>query len=161
MFPLVSLIFLKKSLVFSILLFSSISLHWSVRKAFLSFLPILWNSAFWWIYLSFSPLLFLFFSQLFVRPPQTSILPFFILLLFLGYGFDHCLLCNGTNLHPCWSFNGPEPGGSESKREKEADIPWFTRKANRALFLGLALPHVGTRCPLEWVKAQCTFSRGY
>ena len=34
--PLVSLIFLKKSLVFPILLFSSISLHWSHRKAFLS-----------------------------------------------------------------------------------------------------------------------------
>ena len=34
--PLVSLIFLKRSLVFPILLFSSISLHWSLRKAFLS-----------------------------------------------------------------------------------------------------------------------------
>ena len=33
--PLVSLIFLKRSLVFPILLFSSISLHWSLRKAFL------------------------------------------------------------------------------------------------------------------------------
>ena len=32
--PLVSLIFLKRSLVFPILLFSSISLHWSLRKAF-------------------------------------------------------------------------------------------------------------------------------
>ena len=31
--PLVSLIFLKRSLVFPILLFSSISLHWSLRKA--------------------------------------------------------------------------------------------------------------------------------
>ena len=38
--PLVSLIFLKRSLVFPIILFSSISLHWSLRKAFLS--PILW-----------------------------------------------------------------------------------------------------------------------
>ena len=54
--PLVSLIFLKRSLVFPILLFSSISLHWSLRKAFLSLLAILWNSAFKWIYLSFSPL---------------------------------------------------------------------------------------------------------
>ena len=54
--PLVSLIFLQKSLVFPILLFSSISLHWSLRKAFLSLLAILWNSAFRWIYLSFSPL---------------------------------------------------------------------------------------------------------
>ena len=41
--PLASLIFLKRSLVFPILLFSSISLHWSLRKAFLSLLAILWN----------------------------------------------------------------------------------------------------------------------
>ena len=56
--PLVSLIFLKKSLVFLILLFSSVSLHWSLRKVFFSLLAILWNSAFKWEYLSFSPLLF-------------------------------------------------------------------------------------------------------
>ena len=55
--PLVSLIFLKRSLVFPILLFSSISLHWSLRKSFLCLLDILWNSAFKWVYLSFSPLL--------------------------------------------------------------------------------------------------------
>ena len=55
--PLVSLIFLKRTLVFTILLFSSISLHWSLRKAFLSLLAILWNFAFKWVYhLSFSPL---------------------------------------------------------------------------------------------------------
>ena len=52
--PLVSLIFLKRSLVFPILLFPSISLHWSLRKAFLSLLAVLWNSAFTWVYLSFS-----------------------------------------------------------------------------------------------------------
>ena len=54
--PLVSLIFLKRSLVFPILLFSSISLHWLLRKAFLSLLAILWDSAFRWVYRSFSPL---------------------------------------------------------------------------------------------------------
>ena len=54
--PLVSLIFLKRFLIFPILLFSSISLHWSLRKAFLSLLALLWNSAFKWVYLSFSPL---------------------------------------------------------------------------------------------------------
>ena len=54
--PLVSLILLKRSLVFPNLLFSSISLHWSLRKAFLSLLATLWNSAFKWVYLSFSPL---------------------------------------------------------------------------------------------------------
>ena len=56
--PFVSLIFLKLSLGFPIQLFPSISLHWSLRKAFLSLLAILWKSAFKWIYLSFSPLLF-------------------------------------------------------------------------------------------------------
>ena len=77
--PLISLIFLTRSLVFAILLFSSISLHCLLRKAFLSLLTILWNSAFKWVYLSFSPLPFcLFFSQLFVRPPQTVILPLYI-----------------------------------------------------------------------------------
>ena len=40
-----------RDLVFPILLFSSISLHWSLRKAFLSLLAILWKSAFRWAYL--------------------------------------------------------------------------------------------------------------
>ena len=53
--PLLSLILLKRSLVFPSLLFSS--LHWSLRKA-LFLLATLWNSAFKWVYLSFSPLLF-------------------------------------------------------------------------------------------------------
>ena len=57
-FPLVALIFLKRSRVIPILLSSSVSLHWSLKKACLSLLAILWNSAFRWIYLSFSPLPF-------------------------------------------------------------------------------------------------------
>ena len=61
---------LKRSLVFSILLFSSISLQWPLRKAFLSFLAILWNSALKWEYLSFSPLLFA--SLLFTAICKTS-----------------------------------------------------------------------------------------
>ena len=85
-FPLVSLIFLKRSLVVPILLFSSISLHWSLRKAFLSFLDILWSSTFKWVYLSFCPL------------PFTSILSIAICkassdndlaFLFLGDGTDY------------------------------------------------------------------------
>jgi len=79
---LVSLIFLKRSLVFPILLFSSISLHCSVRKAFISLLAILWDLlsfAFRWsIFPFFLCYSLLFFSQLFVRPPQTTILPFCI-----------------------------------------------------------------------------------
>ena len=44
--------------VFTIIFFSYISLHWSLKKAFLSLLAILWSSAFKWAYLSFSPLRF-------------------------------------------------------------------------------------------------------
>ena len=79
--PLVSLMFLKRSLVFPILLFSSISLHWSLKKTFLSLHAIVWNSAFRWGYLSFSHCLsLLFFSKIFVRSPQTNVLPFCFLL---------------------------------------------------------------------------------
>ena len=67
--PLVSLIFLKRSVVFPILLFSSISLHWSLSKAFLSLLAILWNSACKWEYLSFS---LLFASLLFTAICKAS-----------------------------------------------------------------------------------------
>ena len=75
--PLVSLIFLKRSLVLSILLFSSTSLNRSWRKAFLSLLAILWTSAFQWVYLSFLLwLLLLLFSQLFVRPLQDNYFAF-------------------------------------------------------------------------------------
>ena len=57
---LVSLIFLKRFLVFPILLFSSFSLHWSLRKAFLSLLAILRNFLFKWVYLSFPTVICLF-----------------------------------------------------------------------------------------------------
>ena len=64
--PMVSLTFLRKSLLFPILLFSSASLHWSLRKAFLSLLSIQWHSAFRRVYLCFSLLPFtsLFFSAI-------------------------------------------------------------------------------------------------
>ena len=81
---LVSLIFLKRSLVFSILLFSSISLHWSMRKACLSLLAILWNSAFKWEYLSFSPLLFT--SLLFTAICKSSSDNHFAFLHFFSMG---------------------------------------------------------------------------
>ena len=69
-----------------------ISLHWSLRKAFVSLLAILWNSAFKWIYLSFSPLpLASFFSQLFLRPHQIAILPF-CLSFSWGWSWSLCLV---------------------------------------------------------------------
>ena len=82
--PLVSLILLKRSLVFPILLFSSISLHWSLRKAFLSLLAILWNSAFRCFYLSFSPLLFT--SLLFTTICKASPDSYFAFLHFFSMG---------------------------------------------------------------------------
>ena len=50
--------FLGEISVFPILLLSSMSLHWSWIKGFLSLLAIFWNSAFKWEHLSSSPLLF-------------------------------------------------------------------------------------------------------
>ena len=77
--PLVSLIFLKRSPDCTILLFSSISLHWSLSMTFLCFLAIHWNSAFKWVYLLLSPLpfSFLLFTAIW-RLLQTTILPFCI-----------------------------------------------------------------------------------
>ena len=86
--PSVSLIFLKRSLVFPILLFSFISLHWSLRKVFLSLLALLWNSAFKWIYLSFSPLLFA--SFLFAAICKAS-QPFRFSACFFSWGWSWSL----------------------------------------------------------------------
>ena len=95
--PLVSLIFLKRSLVFPILLFSYF-FALITEEAFLSLFAILRNSAIRWVYISFLLCLSLLFSELCVRPPQTTILPFSF--PFFEDGFDYCLLYNVTNLHP-------------------------------------------------------------
>jgi len=102
-FPLISLIFLTRSLVFPILLFSSISLlflcHWSLRKAFLSLLAILWDSSFKWAFF-FSPLPFT--SLLFIAVCKASsdkILPFCIS-FFVGMVLipDSCTM-SWTSIH--------------------------------------------------------------
>ena len=95
---LVSLIFLKRSLVFLILLFSSISLPWSLRKAFhlsLLFFGIIHSDG----YILHFPLCLLFlFSQLLKGLLRQ---PFFLFtFLFLEDDLDHCLLYNVMNLHP-------------------------------------------------------------
>ena len=79
------LIFLKRSLVLPTLLFSSISLHWSLRKAFLSLLAILWNSAFRWIYLLICPLPFT--SLLFSATWKASSDNHFAFLNFFSWGW--------------------------------------------------------------------------
>ena len=71
----------RKYLIFPILLFSAISLHWSLRKAFLSLLASLCNSAFKLEYLSFSPLLFtsLLFKRLFLKLTRYPMLRYLAL----------------------------------------------------------------------------------
>ena len=89
----------KNSLVFPILLFTSISFHWSLRTTFLSLLAILWNTACQMGMSTFLLcLLLLFFSQLFVSLLRQSFCLFAF--LFLGDGFGHWLLYNVMNLHP-------------------------------------------------------------
>ena len=98
--PLVSLIFLKISLDFPIILFSSISWHWLLRKAFLSLLASLWNSAFKWVYLSFPPLPFT--SLLFTGICKASLdnhFGFFCISFFGEWSWSLSLY-NVMNLHP-------------------------------------------------------------
>ena len=75
--PLVFPIFLKRSLVFPILLFSCSSLHCSLKKAFLSLLALfgtlLYSDRYIFPFLLCH--LLLFFSQLLVRPPKKTTLP--------------------------------------------------------------------------------------
>ena len=86
-------------LCFPLLLFSSVSFHYSLEKAFLS-LAILWNSALSWVYLWLSPLLFA--SLLSSAICKASSDNHFAFLqrkfLFLWEGFVRCLLYNITNL---------------------------------------------------------------
>ena len=73
--PLISPIFLKRSLVFPIQLFFSISLYCSLKKGYLS---LLFSGTLHSVgcILPFLPcFLLLFFPQLFVKPPQTTTLP--------------------------------------------------------------------------------------
>ena len=58
MFPWYLQIFLQRSSVLPILIFSFFFLHCSFKKTFLSLLSVLWKSAFSWVYLSLSPLTF-------------------------------------------------------------------------------------------------------
>ena len=119
--PLVSLIFSKGLLISPRLLFSSVSLHCSLKEAFLSLsfetylsylssylvsyllylsLSILWSSVFRGVYLSFSPLPFT--SLLFSAICKASLHNHFAFLhfFFLRDDFDHHLLYSVRNLHP-------------------------------------------------------------
>ena len=96
--PLASLIFLKRSLVFPLLLFLFLCIAHLGRLSALSLLFFGTLHSDGYILLFILCLLFLFFSMLFVRPLLRIILHFCI--SFLEDGFDHCFLYNVTNLSP-------------------------------------------------------------
>ena len=91
------------------LLFSSIYLHWSLRKAFLPLLAILWNSAFRCLYLSFPPLLLasLLFTAICKASPGSHFA--FFAFLFHRDGLDPCLhLCPNVSsgyVHHLWHLS--------------------------------------------------------
>ena len=99
-FPLISPIFLKRSLLLPILLFSSISLNHSLKKVFLSVMALLWNSAFSWVNLSLSP--FPFASLLSSAIYKASSDNHFAFLHFLFFGMvlvtASCTML-GTSIH--------------------------------------------------------------
>ena len=85
---LISQIFLKGSLVFPILLFSSISALFIWEALFIS-LALLWKSAFIWVYLFLSPCFFFFLLSL-ATCKSSSDKPLCLLaFLFLWDGFGH------------------------------------------------------------------------
>ena len=85
--PLMFPIFLKRSLVFPLLLCSSIIQHCSLKKAFGSLLSILWSSAFNWMYLSLSPLLFTSLHSSATRKASSDNHFAFLLFYFFGVVF--------------------------------------------------------------------------
>ena len=132
--PLVSLIFLKRSLVFPILLFSSIYLHWSLRKTFLSLLAILWNSAFKWEYLSFSPLLLA--SLLLTALPTKVRLVKAVVFPVVMYGCESWTVKKAKRWRIdafelwCW--------------RRLLRVPWTARRSNQSI-----LKEISPECSLE------------
>ena len=92
-------VFLKKSLVFLIQSFSSVSLHYSLKKAFLPLLAVLWSSAFSWVCLSFSLLPFTSLLSSATYKASSDNHFAFLNFFFLWDGFGHCLLYSVMNFY--------------------------------------------------------------
>ena len=97
----VSLIILTRSLVFPILLLSSISLHCSLRKAFLSLLFFGTLQSDGNVFHFLLCLLLLFFSQLLGRPIQTTICQFELLFSWRWFSvlLSHMFYLLRTSIH--------------------------------------------------------------
>ena len=96
--PLECLVFLKRSLVFPILLFSSISSRHFLKKAFLSLLAILWNFAFSWVCLSLSALPFISLLYSAISICKASICLTAFLFLWDGFVTASCTM-SWTSIH--------------------------------------------------------------
>ena len=99
-FPLIAPIFLKRSLILPLQLFSSSFIHCSSKKAFFSLCAVLWKLVFSWLYLSISPLLFT--SLLYLAIYKVSSDNLFAFLLFFFFGMDlftaSCMILQ-TSIH--------------------------------------------------------------
>ena len=103
------------------------SVHWSLRKAFLSLLAILWNSAFKWVYLSFSPL------------PFTSLLFSAICKAFSDdhFAFMH-LFFLGMVLIILWCWRS------------RLRVPWTARRSNQSILKKISSEYSLEGLMLKW-----------
>ena len=134
---------MKTDLVFRFLLFSSISLHYSLKKAFLFLLAILWNSAFRQVYFSFSP--FPFTSLLFSAISKACSDNHFVFFqfLFLGNGFGHHFLYNVKTLCPYFF------------RHSSGLIPWIYLSLSLFNHKGCDLGHTWMAYFLQFKSEFC------
>ena len=166
--------FLQEISSLPVLLFSFISLYWSQWKAFLSLLAILWNSAFKWVYLSFSPLSFSFFPFSVICKASSDnhfeggkhniiktfipFLSFLIRYMFLSVLSLHCcpqaFFSCSKERHSCcsvWWLSLLRSTGSRrsgfSGCSSEAQQSWCTDL--------VALWHVGSSQPRGWIHVPC------
>ena len=132
--PLMFPIFLKRSLVFPLLLLYSIIKHCSL-KVFLSYLATFWNSAFNWMHLSLSPLLFA--SLCSSASHKASLDNHFALLLFFFFGMVlfACMAWFITSL----SYASPFATSRQWSMKGIPNILIFSNEFGVGLFLALVL----------------------
>ena len=100
--PLMFPVFLKRSLIFPVLLFPSIIKHCSLKKSFLSLLDILWNSAFNWMCLSLSPFLFTsLYSSAICKASSDNRFAFLLFFSFGMVSFAASCTILWTSVHSC------------------------------------------------------------
>jgi len=114
------------SLSYSVVFLSFFALI--TEEGFLFLRAILWNSAFKWVYLSFSPLtLASLLFMLFVRPPQKTILPFC-----MSFSWGWCWSLPAMQETGVWSLGQEDPLEKEMATHSSTlawKIPWMEEPA--------------------------------